>query len=301
MLNLLKALRQDEHGVILSVEIVIVGTVLVIGLMTGMACLQKSVNNELGDFAQAIDNFDQSYSFSGLRKAGGNNRTGNCFAFTAGSAFMNHECNANVCQNSIVGCERCMNPQSGICGTCGSCGGQCGVSGVCGSCGISGTDGYGYGYGTANRPDCVSTGVPKMKVTEYPGTSIVPRTTNEGRSALRFPQLEGQPNPYQPGHPVGPAYEQDFRPGQDERPQGIDQPEQFIDERTPQPHGPIHSHPPFERRPQDGEFHPGGEFHEPGPYGPVPNVPGSADINELLRPIPQDQPLPVTPPPEPQP
>ena len=255
MLNLLKALRQDEHGVILSVEIVIVGTVLVIGLMTGMACLQKSVNNELGDFAQAIDNFDQSYSFSGLRKAGGNNRTGNCFAFTAGSAFMNHECNANVCQNSIVGCERCMNPQSGICGTCGSCGGQCGVSGVCGSCGISGTDGYGYGYGTANRPDCVSTGVPKMKVTEYPGTSIVPRTTNEGRSALRFPGLEG----------------------------------------------PIHSHPPFERRPQDGEFHPGGEFHEPGPYGPVPNVPGSADINELLRPIPQDQPLPVTPPPEPQP
>jgi len=258
MLNLLKALRQDEHGVILSAEIVIVGTVLVIGLMTGMACLQKAVNNELGDFAQAIDNFDQSYSFSGLRKAGGNCRTGNCFAVTAGSAFMNYECNANVCQNDVVGYEGGMNLQSGSCGTCGSCGGQCGVSGVCGSCGISGTD----GYGNANRPDCLSTGVPKMKVTEYPGTSDVLRTTNEGRSALRFPELES----------------------------------------------PFHRHPPFERCPQDGEFqprsefHPGGEFHESGAYGPVPpNVPGSADINERLRPIPQDQPLPLTPPPEPQP
>lgn len=229
MLNLLKALRQDEHGVILSAEIVIVGTVLVIGLITGMTCLQKSVNSELGDFAQAIDSIDQSYSFSGHRKVGGNYRNGNCFAFTAGSAFTNSECNANVCQNDIVGCESRMIPQSGSCGTCGSCGGQCGVSGVCGSCGLTETD----GYGNANRPDCVSTGVPNMKVTEYPGTSNVPRTSNEGRSPLRFPELEARPNVHPFGHPMGHEVERDFRPGQHERLHGIDQPEQFIDRRTP--------------------------------------------------------------------
>ena len=196
MLNLLKALRQDEHGVVLSAEIVIVGTVLVIGLMTGMACLQKSVNSGLGDLAQAIDNIDQSYSFSGHRNAGGDYGTGSCFAFTAGSAFMNNECSANTCQNDIAGWEGQIILQPGGCGTCGSCGEQCGVSGVCGSCGFSGSAGHGNAY----RPDSLSTGVPKMKVTEYPGTSNVPRTTNEGRSALRFPELRGQPHRPIQGH-----------------------------------------------------------------------------------------------------
>jgi hypothetical protein len=58
MLNLLKALRQDEYGVILSAEIVIAGTVLVLGVLTGMVCLQRSVNGELGDLAKAIDCMD---------------------------------------------------------------------------------------------------------------------------------------------------------------------------------------------------------------------------------------------------
>ena len=227
MLNLLRTLRKDEHGVILSAEIVIVGTVLVIGVMTGMVCLQKSVNSELGDFAKAIDSIDQSYSFSGHRKAGGHHGTGYCCAFTAGSAFRNNECNTNVGHNDIVGCEGQIMLHSGSCGTCGSCGGQCGASGICGSCGLSGA----AGYGNANRPDCVSTGVPNMKVTEYPGTSNVPRTTNEGTSALRFPELEAKPNGHQSECPVGPEFEQESLPGQHEHLQGVDHPGPVIDEQ----------------------------------------------------------------------
>ncbi len=300
MLNLLKALRQDEHGVILSAEIVIVGTVLVIGLMTGLVCLQKSVNSELGDFAKAIDSIDQSYSFSGHRKAGGYHGTGNCCAFTAGSAFRNNECNTNVCQNDIVSCEGQMLLHSGSCGTCGSCGGQCGAGGVCGSCGLSGA-----ACGDALRPDCVSTGVPNMKVTEYPGTSNVPRTSNAGRSPLRFPELEARPNVHQSGHPMGPGFELDSRPAPHEPLQGADHQEQFIEERTPQSHSPIDRHPPLEGRPHNGEIHPRGEFHQPGPRGPhgpgQPPMPGSGDTHERLRPVPQDQPLPETPRSEPRP
>jgi hypothetical protein len=262
MLNLLKALRQDEHGVILSAEIVIVGTVLVIGLMTGLVCLQKSVNSELGDFARAIDSVDQSYSFSGHRKAGGFNGTGNCCAFTAGSAFSNNECNTNVCQNDIVGCEGQMMLHSGSCGTCGSCGGQCGSGGVCGSCGLSGA----AACGDAIRPDCVSTGVPNMKVTEYPGTSNVPRTSNAGRSPLRFPELETRSNVPPSGHPTGSDFEMDSQPGQHEHLQGVEQSEQIIDERTPEPH-----------------------------------APDSGVTNDQLSPIPPDPPAPGTPPSEPQP
>ena len=247
MLNLLKALRQDEYGVILSAEIVIVGTVLVIGVMTGMACLQKSINNELGDLAKAFDSIDQSYSFSGHRKAGGYNGSGDCCAFTAGSAFMNNECNTNVCRNDIIGCEGQEMLHSGSCSTCGSCGGQCGDGGVCGSCGAA-------GFSDSNRPNCVSTGVPNMKVTEYPGTSFVPRTSNEGKSALRFPELETQSPVHQLGQPTGPTFEPDRDLGLPRPLHGVDQAEQR------------------------------------GTVQPI--VPDSAARNEPLRPVPQDQPLP---------
>ncbi|HRA88407.1 MAG TPA: hypothetical protein PK992_10060 [Planctomycetaceae bacterium] len=192
MLNLLKALRQDEHGVILSAEIVIVGTVLVLGVLTGLTCLQKSVNSELVDLANAIDSIDQSYSWSGHRMNCLNGRSGGCSAYTAGSSFHNNECNPNACQHDIVGCQDQVILHSGNrgtgCGTCGSCGAQCSTTGACGSCGATG-----LGCGVPNRPNCVSTGVPKMRVSEYPGMDNVPRTSNAGRSPIRFPELEAVP------------------------------------------------------------------------------------------------------------
>ena len=54
MKRLIMGLWQDEHGVILSTEIVIVGTVLVVGLITGMVSLQEAVNTEMSDLAGAI-------------------------------------------------------------------------------------------------------------------------------------------------------------------------------------------------------------------------------------------------------
>jgi hypothetical protein len=167
MLNLLKALRQDEHGVILSTEIVIVGSLLVIGLITGLACLQKSVNGELQDLAGAIGALDQSYSYSSLRKAG---TMGRCCAYTAGSSYSNCENNSQR-HGDIVGCCETTQVQTSACGTCGgvsaagctSCGSTpCGSS-PCGStpCGKA-------PCGTVNGARVIDTGVPHMKVTEYP-------------------------------------------------------------------------------------------------------------------------------------
>ena len=51
MLNL----WNDENGVILSAEIVLIGTILVIGCIVGLASLSYAVNNELNDVAQACD------------------------------------------------------------------------------------------------------------------------------------------------------------------------------------------------------------------------------------------------------
>ena len=266
MLNLLKALRQDEYGVILSAEIVIVGTLLVLGVITGTVCLQKSVNGELGDLAKAIDSIDQTYSYSGHRKAGVYGNSGGCCAFTAGSAFNNNECNT-TCQNDLVGCEA-QNLQTGNCGTCstqcGTCGGQFGTAGICGSCGHLGA----AVYRNPNRPNCVSTGVPNMKVTEYPGTDNVPRTSNEGGSPIRFPELEAQP--------CEPAFPQQMPVIE----------EHFVPEVHPHHQSGVQSEQPV--------------YLDAQPHGPVPsNVPEPAESNESLRPIPETQPIPDAPP-EPQ-
>ena len=55
MRELLKKLIQDESGIIVSSEIVLVGTILVIGCIVGLSSLSYAVNNELNDVAQACD------------------------------------------------------------------------------------------------------------------------------------------------------------------------------------------------------------------------------------------------------
>ena len=174
MLNLLKALRQDEHGVILSTEIVIVGSLLVIGLITGLACLQKSVNGELHDLAGAIGSLDQSYSFSSFRKAATHGR---CCAYTAGSSYSNCE-NDSEKHGDIVGCSEVRQVQVSACGACGgtsttgcsSCGSSvspCG-SAPCGSAPCGSAPCGKAPCGTVNGERVIGTGVPGMKVTEYP-------------------------------------------------------------------------------------------------------------------------------------
>ena len=253
MLNLLKALRQDEYGVILSAEIVIVGTVLVIGVMTGMVCLQKSVNSELGDLAKAIDSIDQSYSFSGHQKAGWLNGNGGCCAYTAGSSFRNNECNANVCQSDIIGFEGQQMLHSECAGVCGSCGSQYDGGGVCGACGTADSS-----CQDAYRPDDISIDVPKMKVTEYPGTSNVPRSSsNAGKSAIRFPGIESERDSDEFGQPIGHEFELDNPPALHER--------------------------------QEGQHAPAVNESAPATQR------DTTDVNPPLRPIPEDQPLPETP------
>ncbi len=64
---MLKTLWNDESGVILSAEIVLVGTILVLGMIVGLVALQSAVVAELGDLATAFADLDQSYNTSGFR------------------------------------------------------------------------------------------------------------------------------------------------------------------------------------------------------------------------------------------
>lgn len=63
---MLKTLWNDECGVILSAELVLVATILVLGMIVGLVELQCSIVAELSDLSSAFGNLDQSYQVSGF-------------------------------------------------------------------------------------------------------------------------------------------------------------------------------------------------------------------------------------------
>jgi hypothetical protein len=59
-------LWNEEAGAVLSAEVMLVGSILVVGVIAGLASLRDSVVTELADVAQAVANVNQSFSFGGV-------------------------------------------------------------------------------------------------------------------------------------------------------------------------------------------------------------------------------------------
>jgi len=60
------AFVHDEHGFIISAELILVATVLVLGMLVGLSQVQNAVVSELNDVAHAIGALNQTYYFSGF-------------------------------------------------------------------------------------------------------------------------------------------------------------------------------------------------------------------------------------------
>ncbi len=63
---MLKQLWNDEAGVIISAELVLVLTIGVLMLVVGLHAVTKSINYELGDIASAFGSIEQSFSYDGF-------------------------------------------------------------------------------------------------------------------------------------------------------------------------------------------------------------------------------------------
>lgn len=63
---MMKKLWNDEVGAIVSAEVVLVATILVIGMIVGLSSLRNSVVAELADVGAAIGDIDQSYSYTNV-------------------------------------------------------------------------------------------------------------------------------------------------------------------------------------------------------------------------------------------
>ena len=96
---MVRQLLNDEAGFIISAELVLVATILVIGLVVGLSEIQHAVVQELNDVADAVGSINQTYTYSGFHAAKPTHLITNASA-TYGSVFLDttDDCDNNQCQ-----------------------------------------------------------------------------------------------------------------------------------------------------------------------------------------------------------
>lgn len=71
MKTLVARLWNEQTGAIVSAEIMLIATILVIGTIVGLKSLRDSVVSELADVAAALGSVNQSFCYSGVCGHGG--------------------------------------------------------------------------------------------------------------------------------------------------------------------------------------------------------------------------------------
>jgi hypothetical protein len=100
-MNLLNALKNDENGFVISAELVLVGTILVLGMIVGLSELSFNVNQELEDVGSAIGCINQTYYYTMASGQKGE---------SVGSTFLDFE---DECDNACdISCDSAGRPES---------------------------------------------------------------------------------------------------------------------------------------------------------------------------------------------
>ncbi len=98
---MLRALWNDDYGVVISAELVLVLTVTVIAIIVGLSEVAVAVNTELNDVSNAIGALDQSYFYTGfVASSGYKTKSG-----VAGSRFQDKvdDCDTNLSCELVCG------------------------------------------------------------------------------------------------------------------------------------------------------------------------------------------------------
>ena len=92
----------DQSGFVLTAELVLISTLLVLGLIVGLTSVQSALVGELGDVGAAIGSLNQSYYYNGFVSRKAFHDCG-VKAFTAGSAYqdLRDECDADLAGASM--------------------------------------------------------------------------------------------------------------------------------------------------------------------------------------------------------
>ncbi len=93
---MLRRFMNEEAGFIVSAELILVATILVLGLVVGLSEVQHALVAELNDVGDAIGSLNQSYMFSGFSAK---KNAHSYKSYTRGSIFTDHkdDCDDNQC------------------------------------------------------------------------------------------------------------------------------------------------------------------------------------------------------------
>lgn len=61
-----KKLWNDDKGFVVSIELILIATIAVIGLIAGMTAVRDAVVSELSDVSGAVQDVNQSYAINGV-------------------------------------------------------------------------------------------------------------------------------------------------------------------------------------------------------------------------------------------
>ena len=83
MSSILARIWDDEEGFIVTMELILVSTIVVIGSIVGLTCLRDALNSEMSDLAECIDSIewcdeDDEAGAGGGDDDGGCPGNGNC-------------------------------------------------------------------------------------------------------------------------------------------------------------------------------------------------------------------------------
>lgn len=69
MKTLFQAFTRDEHGFVISAELVLVMTIGVLAMVVGLTAVRDAVTHELNDISHAFGSVSQTYHYTGLQKS----------------------------------------------------------------------------------------------------------------------------------------------------------------------------------------------------------------------------------------
>ena len=86
-MNLLNNFWRDEAGLVMSAELVMLGTVGILGATVGLSAASTAINDEMVEFSHAIRSLDQSYHIEGHQS---------CRAWSASSSYRQQDVAASI-------------------------------------------------------------------------------------------------------------------------------------------------------------------------------------------------------------
>lgn len=109
-MKILSALWNDQSGLVISAELVLVMTIAVLAIVVGLSEVAVAVNTELNDVSNAIGSLDQTFFFSGFHAQ---DHYGKVKSSMAGSRFddAHDDCDLNTTCDLVCG-----PPESPTCG-----------------------------------------------------------------------------------------------------------------------------------------------------------------------------------------